>query len=251
MPKKYILKLINPDLIKPDKTNPRGDAPEVIESDPEFIRLKDSVYEFGVLVPLIVRKDAKDEGKYILIDGERRLRAAWATNLKEVPVHIVRETSSDHLITAFQIHMLRKQWPKVAQARSLRMIVNSITKEKPEITKSDLFEIIQDKTGYTDSLLKDLLRILNYSNTILNEIEGGNSLLKISHLVQIEASLIEPLEKQFKDLLQELGKEYIREKLINKIRNGAIYSTRDLMENVYPLYLRAKSEDQKNFSMIT
>ncbi|WP_228499425.1 ParB/RepB/Spo0J family partition protein [Thermogemmata fonticola] len=50
--------------------------------------LSESIRTHGVLQPLLVREHG--EGHYQLVAGERRLRAAEAAGLREVPVHIVR-----------------------------------------------------------------------------------------------------------------------------------------------------------------
>jgi ParB family chromosome partitioning protein len=52
----------------------------------ELAGLKDSIRAHGVLQPLVVRKVGDN---YQLIAGERRLRAAQAAGLGEVPVHVV------------------------------------------------------------------------------------------------------------------------------------------------------------------
>jgi ParB family chromosome partitioning protein len=54
--------------------------------DEELANLTASVKEHGVLQPLVVRPV---DGKYQLIAGERRLKAAQAAGLADVPVHIV------------------------------------------------------------------------------------------------------------------------------------------------------------------
>ena len=54
--------------------------------DDELAQLTASVKEHGILQPLVVRAV---DGQYQLIAGERRLKAAQAAGLAEVPVHIV------------------------------------------------------------------------------------------------------------------------------------------------------------------
>ena len=48
----------------------------------QLLELRDSIKEFGVLQPLILKKD--EEGGYLLIAGERRLRAAAMAGLEKV-----------------------------------------------------------------------------------------------------------------------------------------------------------------------
>lgn len=103
-----------------DDTPPATDAPELvsipgtrlIEVDPHEIvpnprqprlhfdhddlaELVHSVREFGVLQPVVVRTN--DDGKYELIMGERRTRAAREAGLTAIPA-IVRDTADEHLL---------------------------------------------------------------------------------------------------------------------------------------------------------
>ena len=61
--------------------NPRG-VP-VREDDAKFIYLRESIAEFGILVPLVVIGPLEDN-RYMLIDGERRFEAAKALGINAV-----------------------------------------------------------------------------------------------------------------------------------------------------------------------
>jgi ParB family transcriptional regulator, chromosome partitioning protein len=56
-----------------------------------------SLREVGLLQPVLVRPDAED-GRYELVAGERRYRAAQLAGLDEIPA-VVRHTSDDRLLT--------------------------------------------------------------------------------------------------------------------------------------------------------
>ena len=77
-------KLIN---LKVEEIIPNENQPRKTFDEYELIRLKDSIKENGVLQPLIVRFES---GKYQLIAGERRLRAAKMAGLRKVPCIIRR-----------------------------------------------------------------------------------------------------------------------------------------------------------------
>ena len=134
---------IDPKIIMPDPENVRHESEERIEADESFLRLKESVYTYGVLVPLVIAPYSKSnkEYKYILVDGERRLRAALATNLQKVPVHILDSAEKgNQMLYAFQIHMLRKEWPRPAQARALLKIIKEA---HPLVFGDNLIEFIK------------------------------------------------------------------------------------------------------------
>ncbi|KDA05130.1 chromosome partitioning protein ParB [Microbacterium sp. CH12i] len=81
---------IDPNDIVPNPRQPRThfDANDLAE-------LVHSVREFGVLQPVIVRKNA--DGQFELIMGERRTRAAREAGLASIPA-IVRETADEDLL---------------------------------------------------------------------------------------------------------------------------------------------------------
>ena len=74
-----------------NEKNPRQDF------DQEALReLAHSIREFGLLQPIVVRQ-ASDPGKFELIMGERRLRAAQLADLEAIP-SIVREADDDTML---------------------------------------------------------------------------------------------------------------------------------------------------------
>ena len=74
-------------------TNPR--QPRTDFDPDELAELVHSVREFGVLQPVVVRRNG--DGEYELIMGERRTRAAREAGLDAIPA-ILRETSDEHLL---------------------------------------------------------------------------------------------------------------------------------------------------------
>ena len=72
--------------VAPDRIQPNPHQPRKAFDDDELVKLAESIRNHGVLQPLLVRA-AGDS--FQLIAGERRLRAAQAAGLAEVPVHVV------------------------------------------------------------------------------------------------------------------------------------------------------------------
>jgi ParB/RepB/Spo0J family partition protein len=243
----YRLRQVSPQEVRFSRQNPRGDSAEVINNDSTFEQLKDSVSQFGVLVPIVVHEKRGSDGKkYTLIDGERRLRAALATNVEKIPAHVASsEDIMGELVQAFHIHMLRKQWRPVATARALKLIQEEIKKRlNKQRSETELLEELQIKTGCTDNQLQDLRRGIQYSDNVLTDVD--RNVLKWSHLVQFEASFVEQLEQHYPDLLKKLGKKQVRDVLVNKARKKIIPDTRALIENIVPIIKRAThAKEQK------
>ncbi|MGY1718197.1 ParB/RepB/Spo0J family partition protein [Blastococcus sp. SYSU DS0552] len=74
---------------------PNPKQPRQVFDDEALEELTHSVREFGLLQPIVVRES--DGGRYELIMGERRLRAARAAGLGTVPA-IVRDTTDDAML---------------------------------------------------------------------------------------------------------------------------------------------------------
>ena len=87
--------------IIPNPTQPRTQFDEEALDE-----LADSIRQLGVIQPVTVKKAA--DGKYVIISGERRWRAAQRAGLTEVPVYL-RELSDEDALTAALIENLQRE----------------------------------------------------------------------------------------------------------------------------------------------
>ncbi|KNY04798.1 chromosome partitioning protein ParB [Microbacterium sp. GCS4] len=81
--------------VDPQKIVPNPRQPRTHFNPEDLAELVHSVREFGVLQPVVVRKNG--EGDYELIMGERRTRAAREAGLDAIPA-IVRDTADEDLL---------------------------------------------------------------------------------------------------------------------------------------------------------
>jgi ParB/RepB/Spo0J family partition protein len=243
---KYSLINISPEDIDFNLDNPRGESPEDIQNDKSFVQLKDSVFKYGVLVPIVVHRQKGKAKRYLLVDGERRVRAALATKREKVPAHVaIRKNELDEQLQAFHIHTIRDPWRPVAEARALKKMQEEIRIRHPKKTQKEIRNELQELTGYSDDRFKTMIHAIRFPDSVLKEVEDGK--LNWSHLIQIEESFIEPISNQFPDLLKEFSKDEIRQRLLNKARHKILSSTRALMSNITPLFARAESKEEREF----
>jgi hypothetical protein len=243
MTQSYELKRISPEEVDFADFNPRDEKPAEIEADPTFEQLKDSVWKYGVLVPIVVHRQGTGK-RYRLVDGERRLRAALVTKVKRIPAHIATKDSGlDDLVQAFHIHMLRKQWKAVAQAKALKRIIEDLKRQGKFKDVGDLLEDLRAATGCTETRLKALRRAICFPETVLRAVDDGK--LSWSHLIQIEESFVEAVRSKFPELLMEIGANHARAVLVTKAQQKTLTSTRALMENVLPVIVRPEDAEQK------
>ncbi len=96
-----------------------------IEADPNQPRkhfnaeklknLKNSISQHGIVNPIIVQELGK--GQYLLVDGERRFRAAGLLGLKDVPAIIEKtQKETDRLVRQFNIQEQHESWSPAEKA---------------------------------------------------------------------------------------------------------------------------------------
>ncbi|MFN4074151.1 MAG: ParB/RepB/Spo0J family partition protein [Thermus sp.] len=79
---------------------PRKDQPRKVIPPGEVQRLMDSIQALGMLEPIVVRP--LPDGRYEIISGERRYRAAKALKMEQVPV-VIKEVEDEDLIRAMSL----------------------------------------------------------------------------------------------------------------------------------------------------
>ncbi|MCM3694937.1 ParB/RepB/Spo0J family partition protein [Microbacterium oleivorans] len=116
---------VDPNAIVPNPRQPRTNF------DPDDLaELVHSVREFGVLQPVVVRRN--EEGEYELIMGERRTRAAREAGLTAIPA-VLRETEDEHLLRdALLENLHRSQLNPLEEASAYQQLLEDfgITQEE-------------------------------------------------------------------------------------------------------------------------
>lgn len=172
--------------------------------------LKDSIQKYGIMNPLTVEKV---EEKYLLVDGERRLRAATELKLKDVPcVVIAPQTAVDRLIQQFHIQEQHEGWTSTEKA----VTVNELAKEM----KLSLVELGQ-MLGLEVSTIK---RYVAFSS-LLEKKEFAKSEIGIEWATPMNA-IANISEKLYMDKLKEPFTQNMRRKIerniISQIKSGEL-----------------------------
>jgi ParB family chromosome partitioning protein len=124
--------------------------------------LADSVRERGVLQPLLVRP--RDEGRYELVAGERRWRAARIAGLTMVPALVSLYDDLAALEVGLIENMARENLNPVEEARACTTLVKEfgLTQEK-----------VARRVGRSRAAVSNILRLLDLSEEILELFERG------------------------------------------------------------------------------
>lgn len=143
--------------IEPNRDQPRKQFDPAALAD-----LADSIREYGVLQPLMVRP--MTDGSYQLVAGERRWRAARMAGLSEVPV-VVRELSDVQTMELALIENLqREDLNAIEEAAGYKELM-----EKFGFTQ----EQVSAKVGKSRPVVTNALRLLNLPPEVLTMVETG------------------------------------------------------------------------------
>jgi len=199
---------IDPFKIGFNPKNPRGQHVE--ETDKHLWPLIESVREFGVLVPLVVRRLDGDE--YELIDGERRLLAARSAGLSKVPAHVIYESVDEEKMrkTMFHIHRYRESWGPLAECEALTTLYTELLEKYGRSDDRDLLQEFMDRTGYYKRTAQDRLRFLRWPPKLRRRVYEED--VPYWFVIELESKIIEPARNNFP--------EYVNDKTVDAIRSG-------------------------------
>lgn len=145
------------DEIRPNPEQPRAQfEPEALQA------LADSIAAHGVLSPLVVRRE---EGRYVLLAGERRLRAAGLAGLHEVPC-LVREAHLpvEQLEVALVENLLREDLDPIEAARGYRRLI-----EEFGLTQ----EQVAQRVGRKRATVANAVRLLELPEYVTHAVQDG------------------------------------------------------------------------------
>jgi ParB family transcriptional regulator, chromosome partitioning protein len=145
-------------LILPNPKQPRRRF-----DDESISALAESLRTAGVIQPLIVRP--LTDGRYEIIAGERRWRAATEAGLETVPVLLRDEEEGERMQTALIENVAREQLNPVDEARACATLVEDLGVTKEELGK---------RLGRSRASLSNLIRILDLPDEALELLESGD-----------------------------------------------------------------------------
>ena len=131
--------------VKISEVEPNREQPRKNFDEGALLELADSIRQFGILQPLLVKKK---EDYYEIIAGERRWRAAKLAGLKEVPV-IVKEFSDQEVVEISLIENIqREDLNPIEEAQAYRRLMEEFHLKQDEIAE----RVAKSRTAVTNSI---------------------------------------------------------------------------------------------------
>ncbi|MFC1669243.1 ParB/RepB/Spo0J family partition protein [Spirochaetota bacterium] len=147
-----------------NKIIPNPNQPRVNFDESEIKELSNSIKSVGLIQPIAVRKVKND---YILIAGERRLRACKAAGQKKIKVIIIDANDEKSLIITLVENIQREDLDPIEEAKAYKYMSNKFNLKQQEIARH---------VGKDRATISNSIRLLN----LPSEIQQALSMGKIS-----------------------------------------------------------------------
>ncbi len=152
----------NPLMMDIHKIEPNREQPRKIFDEDSLAELADSIRQYGVLQPLLVKKQ---EDYYAIVAGERRWRAARLAGLKEVPVIIKDLDRQESIEIALIENIQRQDLNPVEEARAYQMLIQEFG-----LKHEDLAE----RVGKSRAAITNSMRLLKLDDGVLDMLIRGD-----------------------------------------------------------------------------
>lgn len=171
-----------------------------VVDDDRMMETVESVKEYGVLVPLIVRP--MEDGGYEIVSGHRRKRACELAGIDEVPV-IVRNLDDDEaVIIMVDANLQRENILPSERAKAYQMKLEAIKHqgERKDLTSSQLGtkldradEVVAQSAGTSRNQVQRYIRLNSLEPPLLDKVDQG----ELAFTPAVELSYLKPQEQQW------------------------------------------------------
>jgi ParB/RepB/Spo0J family partition protein len=176
-------------------------------------KLQMSIKDRGIMTPIVVEK--MKDGKYLIVDGERRYRSAKFLGMKEVPINIITEDLDDvdRNIVRFQLQETHSQWTVMEKAQAILLL-----KQALDLTTKDLAKAI----GIPEATVSQYLMLLDFSPRVKSILIEMN--MRMSYILALSS-----MHKVFPVEISKKYPDYV-ELAIDKFKNGYIKTYKDYID---------------------
>lgn len=185
---------------------PFKDHPFRVVDDDRMNETVESIQEYGVLVPIIVRP--MDDGSYEIVSGHRRKRACELAEVEEIPA-IVRDLDDDEAtIIMVDSNLQRENILPSERAKAYQMKLEAIRRragrpKKEEQENGGQFghdfeakkarEIIAEEAGDSPRNVQRFIRLNELSELLRDKVDNG----ELGFTPAVELSFLKPQEQEW------------------------------------------------------
>lgn len=143
--KKVIVKEPAETMVKINEVEPNREQPRVNFDEDSLMELSESIKQYGIIQPLIVKKK---DNYYEIIAGERRWRAAKMAGLKEVPV-VIKDFSDQQIMEVALIENIqREDLNPIEEAQAYQRLIKEYDLKQDEVAE----KVSKSRVAVTNSM---------------------------------------------------------------------------------------------------
>ena len=182
--KEDVIKQIDINDIEPNKKQPRKNFDQEELND-----LSKSILEHGIIQPLVVREV---NGKYEIVAGERRYRAARLAGLNEIPVIIKNLSDQQTLEVALVENIQREDLNPMELACAYSLLMERFDLNQEEVA---------DKVGKSRPSVANMLRLLKLNPYVQEKLRENE--ITFGHARALLGIKESKLQKELTDMIVE------------------------------------------------
>lgn len=136
---------------------------QIMEQEP-LEELAESIRARGILQPILARPHPEQPGRYQIIAGERRWRAAQMAGLHEVPVHVRDLADADAMAASLVENLQRRDLNAIEEAEGLQRLMSDYAMTQEQLAGA---------VGKSRSHVANTIRLLQLPVTVRREVMKG------------------------------------------------------------------------------
>lgn len=192
-----------------DMFTPMNNHPFQVRDDSDMQQLMESIKEYGVIVPILVRPNPiEGEAKYEIVSGHRRFEACKRLGIEDIPA-IVRNLDDDEAILAMvDSNLHREQLLPSEKAFAYKMKFDALKRQgaRSDLTSEQVApklstEIIAEQENTSKDTIKRYIRLTKLIKPLLDLVDEGKIALtpaeKLSYLKEKEQRALAELIQDY------------------------------------------------------
>ena len=152
-------------MIRNSDIEPRKDQPRKTFEHEALEALADSIGQYGVLQPIIVRENPLLKGTYEIIAGERRWRASKMAGLSEIPTVILDGDDLKAAQVSIIENVQREDLNPLEEAMAYDALIENFGLTQEQVAK---------QVGKSRSAVTNMLRLLDLPEEVLELLRNGS-----------------------------------------------------------------------------
>ena len=181
---------------------PFKDHPFRVVDDDRMMETVESVKDYGVLVPIIVRP--MEDGTYEIVSGHRRKRACELAGVQDIPA-IVRDLDDDEAtIIMVDSNLQRESILPSERAKAYQMKLEALKHQgkRQDLTSAQVGQKLDEQTaravvaqeaGTSRNQVQRFIRLNSLEQPLIDKVDNG----ELAFTPAVELSYLKPLEQEW------------------------------------------------------